>query len=167
MDIFINMTLLQGVKPPDPTVRSHHRDNSLSPLYLLLDTLCSIGYTSIPSKTLTSQEERLLKTPHLSFTMAVILQAVENGYRYGFEVLQATGLASGTIYPALRRLEDALLIKSKWENPKIAQAEQRPTRKYYEVTKAGREVLVEARNRFKLLEQIDSPTQLKPAGKTS
>jgi PadR family transcriptional regulator, regulatory protein PadR len=108
-----------------------------------------------------------MKNPHLSFTMAVILQAVENGYRYGFEILQATGLASGTIYPALRRLEDALLIKSKWENQKIAQAEQRPARKYYEVTKAGREVLVEARNRFKLLEQIESPTDLKPAGKAS
>jgi PadR family transcriptional regulator len=71
-----------------------------------------------------------MKNPHLSFTMAVILQAVENGYRYGFEILQATGLASGTIYPALRRLEDTLLIKSKWENQKIAQAEQRPARKY-------------------------------------
>ncbi|MFN7931611.1 MAG: PadR family transcriptional regulator [Blastocatellia bacterium] len=108
-----------------------------------------------------------MKNPYLSFTMAVILQAVENGYRYGFEILQATGLASGTIYPALRRLEDTLLIKSKWENPKIAQAEQRPARKYYEVTKAGREVLVEARSRFKLLEQIEAPATLKPADKAS
>jgi DNA-binding PadR family transcriptional regulator len=95
--------------------------------------------------------------------MALILQALENGYRYGFEVMQVTGLASGTIYPALRRLEDALLIKSKWENPKIAQAEQRPARKYYEVTKKGREALAEARSRFKLLEQLESPDDLKPA----
>ncbi len=102
---------------------------------------------------------------YLSFTMALILQALDNGYRYGFEVMQVTGLASGTIYPALRRLEDALLIKSKWENQKIAQAEQRPPRKYYEVTKAGREVLAEARSRFKLLEQVPPPADLNPANK--
>jgi PadR family transcriptional regulator, regulatory protein PadR len=101
---------------------------------------------------------------YLSYTMALILQAIENGYRYGFEVMQITGLASGTIYPALRRLEDALLIKSKWEKQSIAQAEQRPARKYYEVTKAGRAVLAEARSRFRLLEQLTPPADLKPAG---
>ena len=107
-----------------------------------------------------------MKNPYLSFTMAVILQAVENGYRYGFEILQATGLASGTIYPALRRLEDTLLIKSKWENPKIAQAEQRPARKYYEVTREGGEALAEARKRFRLLEQLEPLTPSKPAHQT-
>ncbi len=103
-----------------------------------------------------------MRLRYLSYTMALILQALDNGYRYGFEVMQATGLASGTIYPALRRLEDNLLIKSKWEKQSIAQAEQRPTRKYYEVTKAGREVLTEARSRFKLLEQLALPTELRP-----
>ncbi|MFN7929787.1 MAG: hypothetical protein U0Y68_17950 [Blastocatellia bacterium] len=39
--------------------------------------------------------------------MALILQAVENGYRYGFDVMTITGLPSGTVYPALRRLEEA------------------------------------------------------------
>lgn len=101
---------------------------------------------------------------YLSYTMALILQALDHGYRYGFEVMQATGLASGTIYPALRRMEDAMLIKSKWEKQSIAQAEQRPARKYYEVTKAGREMLAEARSRFRLLEQMRPPaeTDLKP-----
>jgi PadR family transcriptional regulator, regulatory protein PadR len=101
---------------------------------------------------------------YLSYTMALILQALDNGYRYGFEVMTSTGLASGTVYPALRRLEDAALIKSKWEKQSVAQAEQRPARKYYEVTKAGRIVLSEARQRFKLLEQMTPPTELKPAG---
>jgi PadR family transcriptional regulator PadR len=107
-----------------------------------------------------------MRHKYLSYTMALILQALENGYRYGVEVMQATGLASGTIYPALRRLEDAALIKSRWEKQSIAQAEQRPARKYYEVTKAGREVLAEARSRFRLLEQLTPPgeTDLKPAG---
>ncbi|MBI1766336.1 MAG: helix-turn-helix transcriptional regulator [Acidobacteria bacterium] len=100
---------------------------------------------------------------YLSYTMALILQALEHGYRYGFEVMQYTGLASGTVYPALRRLEDGLLIKSKWEKQSVAQAEQRPARKYYEVTKTGREVLAEARQRFRLLEQMTPPVELKPA----
>lgn len=94
---------------------------------------------------------------YLSYTMALILQALENGYRYGFEVMTVTGLASGTIYPALRRLEDANFVISKWESQKIAQAEQRPARKYYEVTRAGKEVLAEARGRFRLLDRLEQP----------
>lgn len=105
-----------------------------------------------------------MKHKYLSYTMALILQALDNGYRYGFEIMQITGLASGTIYPALRRLEDTALIKSKWEKQSVAVAEQRPARKYYEVTKPGREVLAEARSRFRLLEQLTPPTELKPTG---
>jgi PadR family transcriptional regulator, regulatory protein PadR len=106
-----------------------------------------------------------MRLKYLSYTMALILQAIGNGYRYGFDIMQATGLASGTIYPALRRLEDAALIKSTWEKQSIAQAEQRPARKYYEVRPAGRAVLAEARTRFRLLGQLRPPaeTGLKPA----
>ena len=42
---------------------------------------------------------------YLSITVAVILQALENGYQYGFDIMDVTGLPSGTVYPALRRLE--------------------------------------------------------------
>jgi DNA-binding PadR family transcriptional regulator len=92
---------------------------------------------------------------YLSYTMALILQVVDHGYRYGFDIMTITGLASGTVYPALRRLEDAGLVVSKWERPSIAQAEQRPPRKYYEVTKTGQAALKEARQRFRLLAQIE------------
>ena len=92
--------------------------------------------------------------PYLSYTMALILQALDHGYRYGFDIMTITGLASGTVYPALRRLEDAGFVASKWESSSVAQAEQRPSRKYYEVTKAGRTALAEARERFRLLPQF-------------
>ena len=92
---------------------------------------------------------------YLSYTMSLILQVIDHGYRYGFDVMTVTGLASGTVYPALRRLEDAGLVVSKWERPSIAQAEQRPPRKYYEITKAGKVALKEARERFRLLAQIE------------
>ena len=37
--------------------------------------------------------------------MALILQALDNGYYYGFDIMDVTGLPSGTVYPALRRME--------------------------------------------------------------
>jgi DNA-binding PadR family transcriptional regulator len=89
----------------------------------------------------------------LTHATAVILQAVDNGYLYGFDIIDMTGLPGGTVYPALRRLEDAGYLASKWEKPSIAQAAPRPARKYYELTRAGREALVEAVKRYRLLEQ--------------
>ena len=100
---------------------------------------------------------------YLSYTMALILQAIENGYGYGFDIMTITGLASGTVYPALRRLENADFVASKWERQSIAQAEQRPARKYYEVTKLGRAALAEARQRFRLLSQLEPQATREPA----
>jgi len=100
---------------------------------------------------------------YLSYTMALILQVLDHGYRYGFDIMTITGLASGTVYPALRRLEDAGFVMSKWERQSIAQAEQRPPRKYYEVTKAGRTALSEARQRFRLLTQLEPLATDEPA----
>lgn len=96
---------------------------------------------------------------YLSYTMALILQALDSGYRYGFDIMDITGLPSGTVYPALRRLEDSALVRSKWEKHSIAQRELRPPRKYYELTKAGSVALSAAAARFRLLEQIPLATR--------
>jgi PadR family transcriptional regulator, regulatory protein PadR len=72
-----------------------------------------------------------------------------------------TGLPSGTVYPALRRLEGAGLVKSKWERHSIAQQRLRPPRKYYELTREGKEALAEALERYRMLEQ----TQIQPMRK--
>jgi PadR family transcriptional regulator PadR len=50
----------------------------------------------------------------LSHTAAMILQAVNAGFIYGFSVMEMTGLPSGTVYPAMRRLERDDLIRSSW-----------------------------------------------------
>ncbi len=99
---------------------------------------------------------------YLSFSAAVILQALENGYQYGFDIMDVTGLPSGTVYPALRRMEETGYVKSKWEKHAIAQEESRPPRKYYELTREGREALVEARSRYRLLEQAQPQKNDKP-----
>ena len=96
---------------------------------------------------------------YLSYSVAVLLRALDNGYQYGFDIMDVTGLPSGTVYPALRRLEDLGLVKSKWEKHAIAQQELRPPRKYYELTKAGKEALSEAVNRYRLLEQAPLETR--------
>jgi DNA-binding PadR family transcriptional regulator len=90
----------------------------------------------------------------LSHTSAMILQAVDAGYVYGFSVIETLGLPSGTVYPALRRLERDALIRSQWENQAIADAELRPPRKYYKLTVAGRAALEVARRRYPLLTRL-------------
>ncbi len=89
----------------------------------------------------------------LTYSSSVILQAVSNGYLYGFDIIDMTGVPGGTVYPALRRLEEVGYLISKWEKQSISQSEPRPQRKYYELTRAGREALAEAVKRYRLLEQ--------------
>lgn len=88
---------------------------------------------------------------NLSFAGAAILQALAHNYRYGFDIMDVTGLPSGTVYPALRRLEQAGLVLSKWEEEDTARKDQRPARKYYELTNGGRETLYEAVARYRRL----------------
>jgi DNA-binding PadR family transcriptional regulator len=54
--------------------------------------------------------------------------------RYGYDLMKAAGLKSGTLYPMLSRLEDERLVTSAWETPQ--QDGQRP-RKYYRLTGEG------------------------------
>jgi PadR family transcriptional regulator, regulatory protein PadR len=94
----------------------------------------------------------------LSHTAAMILQAIHTGHIYGFSVMAMTGLPSGTVYPAMRRLERDGLILSKWEQQSIADAEQRPPRKYYRLTRSGKTTLEAVYKRYPLLEKmIPSP----------
>ena len=88
----------------------------------------------------------------LSYASAVVLQLLANGYRYGFDIMDASGLPGGTVYPALRRLERDGLVRSRWESESTATRAKRPRRRYYEVSKDGAEALTAARKRFPLLQ---------------
>ncbi|HMF59920.1 MAG TPA: hypothetical protein VK595_06095, partial [Vicinamibacterales bacterium] len=44
-------------------------------------------------------------------------------------------------------------LTSTWEKERVAHADARPRRKYYEPTRAGREALADAMKRYRLLEQ--------------
>jgi len=99
--------------------------------------------------------------PKLSHTAAMILQAIHAGQVYGFSVMEMTGLPSGTVYPAMRRLERDGLIVSKWEQQLIADAEQRPLRKYYKLTRMGQSALEAIYKRYPLLEKLIPSPEVK------
>ena len=96
----------------------------------------------------------MVDSPRLSHTAAMILQALAAGHVYGYTVMEVTGLPSGTVYPAMRRLERDELIRSHWERQSIADAEQRPPRKYYKLTRAGETMLEASRKRYPLLAKL-------------
>ena len=77
----------------------------------------------------------------LTYSTAVILQAVANGYLYGFDIIDITGVPGGTVYPALRRLEAKGWLKGRWGT-----SENNRRARFYELTPAG-------------LKQLDSERQ--------
>jgi PadR family transcriptional regulator len=90
---------------------------------------------------------------NLTYTSGLILHAVALGEAYGFDIIDQTGLPSGTVYPALRRLESGGLLESIWDH-KNAEKSGGPPRKYYRLTREGREHLEALRARYPLLERI-------------
>ena len=72
------------------------------------------------------------------------MQAIADGFQYGFDIIDRTELPSGTVYPALGRLERDGLVRSAWENEADAHADGRPARRYYKLTAHGVTALHEA-----------------------
>jgi DNA-binding PadR family transcriptional regulator len=93
----------------------------------------------------------------MSITAVSVLQAIANGYQYGFDVIDQTGLPSGTVYPALTRLERDGLLRSVWENEQDAHGEGRPARRYYKLTAPGVKALAEAASYYRALLPAPKP----------
>jgi len=94
--------------------------------------------------------------PLFSFTYptAAVLLAIRAGYRYGFDVMDATGLPDGTVYPILRRLERRGVLAGVWEDEAKARTEQRPARRYYRLTPVGEDAMEEVMARFPALVRV-------------
>lgn len=60
---------------------------------------------------------------------------------WGLRLCEATGYGTGTVYPALNRLLKAGLIEDRWEDPP---PEDRPRRRFYEITSTGRQMHADA-----------------------
>jgi len=87
----------------------------------------------------------------LTYPTAAVLLAIRQGHRYGFDLMDATGLPDGTVYPILRRLERRGMLVGAWEDEDAARAEQRPARRYYRLTPTGEASLAEVAERFPAL----------------
>jgi DNA-binding PadR family transcriptional regulator len=87
----------------------------------------------------------------LSLSAVAVLGAVSRGVRHGFDIMDATGLPSGTVYPALARLERDGYVRSRWESRTTATREGRPPRRYYEVTAHGARALATAIEHYRTL----------------
>ena len=92
----------------------------------------------------------------------MVLHAIARGFQYGFDIMEETGLTSGTIYPALDRLEGLALAKSQWEEARIAHREKRPARRYYQITREGQEALAIALERYRSLAAVDLKARAQP-----
>lgn len=84
----------------------------------------------------------------MTHATALVLRGLDAGHAYGFDLMDATGLPSGTVYPILRRLEEAGLVRGAWEESESAEDRGRPRRRYYELTAEGRDVVPEATRRL-------------------
>src|SRR5882724_690758 len=73
----------------------------------------------------------------LTLATTLVMQAIGAGHCHGFEIVDVTGYPTGTVYPALRRLERDGYVRSHWEAERTATREGRPARRYYELTASG------------------------------
>ena len=93
----------------------------------------------------------------LSITAVSVLHAIADGYQYGFDVIDQTGLPSGTVYPALSRLERDGLVRSAWEDEQAAHADGRPARRYYKLTTTGMKALADAASYYRSMLPAPKP----------
>jgi PadR family transcriptional regulator, regulatory protein PadR len=99
---------------------------------------------------------------------ALILAVLEEGSRHGYAIIEALqarsggalDLPTGTVYPALRRLERAALLSGSWSS--VAGRDRRT----YTLTRAGRHALTRQRAEWsEFTSVVDSV--LRPAGGVS
>ena len=99
----------------------------------------------------------------LSAAAVSVLRAIADGVEYGFDVIDRTGLPSGTVYPALSRLERDGYVRSAWEDREAAHRDGRPARRYYRITAPGSRVLRDAVDYYRSLIPL---TPLRRTGRT-
>jgi len=90
----------------------------------------------------------------ITHATALILQAIATGNRHGFQIMDVTGLPSGTVYPVLRRLEREAAVESEWEDADAARDAGRRQRRVYRLTDSGQRVAGLARQRLAVTQRV-------------
>ena len=100
----------------------------------------------------------------ITHATALILQALATGRRHGFQIMDVSGLPSGTVYPVLRRLEREKAVESEWEAEETAHAAGRRPRRVYQLTESGQLLAERARQRLTDTARVLSDAALGGAG---
>jgi PadR family transcriptional regulator PadR len=81
------------------------------------------------------------RAPRMTVQTQAVLRALLDdplAARYGSDIADQAGFATGTIYPILARLErEAGWLESFWEDAALALGEGRPRRRYYRLRPDG------------------------------
>ena len=85
----------------------------------------------------------------ITYPAACVLESLASGKVFGLDIIEHIGLPSGTVYPLLRRFEQAGLVESTWETPEEAFGNRRPKRRNYQLTEEGRRARANARERYR------------------
>ena len=56
----------------------------------------------------------------MTLATTLVMQAIGAGHRHGFDIVEVTRYPTGTVYPALRRLERDGYVRSRWEAERAA-----------------------------------------------
>lgn len=94
-----------------------------------------------------------VKKGYLEFILLLIIRAEEK--LYGLELLERLSgldvpLKEGTLYPLLNRLCDDGLLSASWDTKNV----KGHPRKFYSLTKAGRQSLIEMEGEFQRMVDI-------------
>ncbi|KPK65110.1 MAG: hypothetical protein AMS21_05705 [Gemmatimonas sp. SG8_38_2] len=76
--------------------------------------------------------QRLTRTT--TRTLVAFLEG-PGSWRYGYDLMKAADISSGTLYPLLARLTDAGWLESRWEESELP---GKPRRQLYRLTATGR-----------------------------
>ena len=88
-----------------------------------------------------------------------ILSTLNNGEAYPSDIIKQLKNAKlivveGTLYPLLTRLKNAGVLSYRWEESKSG-----PPRKYYQLTKSGKALLIDLDNTWKELQNAVNSTR--------
>jgi PadR family transcriptional regulator, regulatory protein PadR len=118
--------------PVDSVVRPEQPDSPVAP--------CEAGQSSTQQRLhghLYLCSIQSMKVTNALVQVAVALMAEPFSEQYGYPLLKAAHVRSGVLYPILGRMMNEGWLTDGWEDPAIAQAEKRPSRRFYKITDHG------------------------------
>lgn len=82
---------------------------------------------------------------------------------FGLEIIKATEIKSGSLYPILHRFEERKLLVGGWEDIDVAGTERRRPRRHYQLNPDMAEVVDDLLAEWRMARANQTPRRLRPA----